>query len=144
MTTDKELTGSISGIREKIIRYYGYLEENTMKQMALKCSKMTFNEHFEIICSGKHEEPTYKEMEDFMLEEIWDDFDEKVAEVIQRVFPYLSEDEVDLELLELEKSYKDMHAEQIETATRMALKDFRSRVNGLRKDLQALRRKYTM
>ena len=144
MTTENETSGSISGVKEKIIRYYGYLEEVTLKQIAKKCAKMTFNEHFEIICSGKYEEPTASEMEDFILEEIWDDFDEKVSVVIQRLFPYLSEDDMDRELLELEKYYKEMHTEQITAATQVALKDFRARVNGLQKDLQALRRKYTM
>lgn len=144
MSAENETAGGISGVREKIIRYYGYLEETALKQVAKKCAKMTFNEHFEIICSGKYDEPSYKEMEDFILEEIWEDFDEKVAEVIQRLFPYLSDDEVDQELLELEKYYREMHAEQIETATRLALKEFRARVSSLQKDLNALRRKYTL
>ena len=83
-------------------------------------------------------------MEELVLEELHGNFDEKVAAAIARTCPNLNDEQADAELIRLEKLYIKEHEEQIRATTHAAIKDLKTRVKNLQKEVKALRRKYTV
>ena len=131
-------------IAQKIVRYYGYLEENYLKSIAKKSAKLVIGEYFGDICADMFEILSPEEMEEWVLEELNQDFDEKVVGAVERFYPDLSGNELDEKLMQLEKMYIREHQEQLKAATKVAIKELRTRVRALRKDVNLLRRKYTL
>lgn len=128
----------------QIVQYFAYFEESSLKGIAKKCSRMIVNENFGAICSEDFTEPSFEEMEELVLEELRGIFDEKVAAAIARSCPHLSDEQADAELIRLEAIYRKEHAEQIRATAYAALTDLRTRVKNLKKEVKALRRKYTL
>jgi len=145
MNTDMKSTDVSEGILgNQIIQYFAYFEESSLKGIAKKCSRLMIHENFGVICSEDYAEPSFAEMEELVLEELRGNFDEKVAAAIARTCPHLSDDEADAELIRLEKLYRKEHEEQIRATTHAAIKDLKTRVKNLQKEVKTLRRKYTL
>ena len=130
-------------LAEKIVRYYGYTEEVSLKNVAKTVAKLMINEYFDTICSGKFKSVTDDEMREWVVEELNRRFDEKVVEAVEQAYPHLSEEEIDAKVAAIEKLYQKEHENQVEGATKAALKEFRSRIAGLQKDVKTLKKKYT-
>jgi hypothetical protein len=131
-------------IAQKIVRYYGYFEENFLKSIAKKSAKLVLGEYFGDICADMFEILSPEEMEEWVLEELNRDFDEKVVGAVERFYPDLSGNDLDQKLIQLEKMYVREHQEQLKATTKVAIKELRTRVIALRKDVNLLRRKYTL
>ncbi len=129
-------------LAEQIVRYYGYTEEISLKNVAKTVSKMMINEYFDSICSGKFRNITNEEMREWVVEELNRRFDEKVVAAVEKSYPHLSEEEIDAKLSTIEKLYQKEHENQVAAVTKAAFKDLRSRVEGLQKEVGALKRKY--
>lgn len=130
-------------LAEKIVRYYGYIEEVSLKNVAKTVAKLIINEYFDSICSGNFKNLTDKEMREWVTEELNQRFDEKVVAAVEQSYPHLSEEEIDAKLASIESLYQKEHEAQVEAVTKAALKEFRSRVVGLQKEVKALKKKYT-
>lgn len=130
-------------LAEKIVRYYGYTEEVSLKNVAKTVAKLTINEYFDSICSGRLKIVSDDEMRQWVVEELNQRFDEKVVAAIEQSYPHLSEDEVDAKLAAIESLYQKEHEAQVAAATKAALKEFRNRVANLHKEVKALKKKYT-
>lgn len=102
------------------------------------------NENFGLICSEEYSEPSFEEMQELVLEELRGKFDEKVAAAIAQTYPQLSDEQADAELIRLEKIYRKEHEEQIRATTHAAIKDLKTQVKILQKEVKALKRKYTL
>lgn len=145
MNNDAKSTGVSEDILgNQIVQYFAYFEESSLKGIAKKCSRLMINENFGAICSQDYAEPSFEEMEELVMEELRGNFDEKVAAAIARVCPHLNDEQADAELIRLEKLYRKEHEEQIRAATHAAIKDLKTRVNNLQKEVKTLRRKYTV
>ncbi len=131
-------------IAQKIVRYYGYFEENFLKLIAKKSAKLVIGEYFGDICADMFEIFSPEEMEEWVVEELNRDFDEKVVGAVERFYPDLSGNELDEKMIQLEKMYIREHQEQLKATTKMAIKELRTRVKALRKDVNLLKRKYTL
>ena len=144
MNNDTKSTDVSEGILDnQIVQYFAYFEESSLKGIAKKCSRLMINENFGAICSEDYAEPSFEEMEELVLEELRGIFDEKVAGAIAQTCPHLSDEQADAELVRLEKLYRKEHEEQIRAATHAAVKDLKTRVKNLQKEVKTLRRKYT-
>jgi hypothetical protein len=141
-TKSTDVSEGISG--DQIVQYFAYFEESSLKGIAKKCSRLMINENFGAICSGEYAEPSFEEMEELVLEELSGIFDEKVAAAIAKTCPHLNEEQADSELIRLEKLYRKEHEEQIQAATHAAIKDLKTRIKNLQKEVKTLRRKYTV
>lgn len=130
-------------LAEKIVRYYGYTEEVSLKNVAKTVAKLTINEYFDSICAGRLKNVSDDEMRQWVVEELNQRFDEKVVAAIEQSYPHLSEEEVDAKLAAIESLYQKEHEAQVEAATKAALKEFRNRVGNLQKEVKALKKKYT-
>jgi len=128
----------------KIVRYYGYFGEYSLKGIAKTCAKLFISEHYRDLCFDNFEFPSEEEMKEWVLEEMKRNFDEKVVPLVEQTYPDLSERELDKEVERLEKKYEKEHSEQLISTTRAALKELRIRVRGLQKELKVLKRKYTI
>ena len=145
MNNDTKSTDVSEGILDnQIVQYFAYFEESSLKGIAKKCSRLMINENFGVICSEDYFEPSFEEMEELVLEELRGIFDEKVAGAIAQTCPHLSDEQADAELVRLEKLYRKEHEEQIRAATHAAVKDLKTRVKNLQKEVKTLRRKYTV
>jgi hypothetical protein len=140
----KSTDESESFLGNQIVQYFAYFEESSLKGIAKKCSRLMINENFGVICSEDYAEPSFEEMKELILEELRGIFDEKVAAAIARTCPHLNDEQADSELIRLEKLYRKEHEEQILAATHAAIKDLKSRVKNLQKEVKTLRRKYTL
>ncbi len=129
---------------DQIIQYFAYFEESSLKGIAKKCARLMINENFGVICSEDYSEPSFEEMEELVLEELRGNFDEKVAAAIARTCPHLNDEQADSELIRLEKLYRKEHEEQILATTHAAIKDLKTRVKNLQKEVKTLKRKYTV
>ncbi len=130
-------------LAEKIVRYYGYTEEVSLKNVAKTVAKLTINEYFDSICAGRLKNVSDDEMRQWVVEELNQRFDEKVVAAIEQSYPHLSEEEVDAKLAAIESLYQKEHEAQVEAVTKAALKEFRNRVANLQKEVKALKKKYT-
>jgi hypothetical protein len=130
-------------LAEKIVRYYGYTEEVSLKNVAKTVAKLTINEYFDSICAGRLKNVSDDEMRQWVVEELNQRFDEKVVAAIEQSYPHLSEEEVDAKLAAIESLYQKEHEAQVEAVTKAALKEFRNRVGNLQKEVKALKKKYT-
>jgi hypothetical protein len=130
-------------LAEKIVRYYGYTEEVSLKNVAKTVAKLMINEYFDSICTGKFKSVTVDEMKEWVVEELNQRFDEKVAAAVERSYPHLSEEEVDAKLAAIETLYQKEHEAQVEAVTKAAFKEFRYRLVNLQKEIKALKKKYT-
>lgn len=130
-------------LAEKIVRYYGYTEEVSLKNVAKTVAKLTINEYFDSICAGRLKSVSDDEMRQWVVEELNRRFDEKVVAAIEQSYPHLSEEEVDAKLAAIESLYQKEHEAQVEAVTKAALKEFRNRVANLQKEVKALKKKYT-
>jgi hypothetical protein len=128
----------------QIVQYFAYFEESSLKGIAKKCSRMIINENFGVICSEDYTEPSLEEMEELVLEELRGIFDGRVAAAIAKTCPHLTDEQADAELIRLEKRYRKEHEEQIRATTHAAIKDLKTRIKNLQKEVKALRRKYTV
>jgi len=145
MNNDTKSTDvSESILRNQIVQYFAYFEESSLKGIAQKCSRLMINENFGVICSEDYAEPSFEEMKELVLEELRGNFDEKVAAAIARTCPHLNDEQADAELIRLEKLYRKEHEEQIRATTHAAVKDLKTRVKNLQKEVKTLRRKYTV
>lgn len=140
----KSTDDSESFLGNQIVQYFAYFEESSLKGIAKKCSRLMINENFGVICSEDYAEPSFEEMKELILEELRGIFDEKVAAAIARTCPHLNDEQADSELIRLEKLYRKEHEEQILATTHAAIKDLKSRVKNLQKEVKTLRRKYTL
>ncbi|MGD9973316.1 MAG: hypothetical protein AB7S77_09670 [Desulfatirhabdiaceae bacterium] len=129
---------------DKISQYYGYFEENSLKGIAKKCTRLLINENFGLICGNEFIEPNYDEMEFLVLDILRKNFEEKVGNAIEQALPHLTEADIDSELDRLEKLYRREYQEQIRTTTNAALKELKTRIKNLQKEVKALKRKYTI
>ncbi|MBF0395423.1 MAG: hypothetical protein HQK78_01505 [Desulfobacterales bacterium] len=129
-------------IAEKIVKYYDYFEENSITTISKKCAKYIVNEYFEDICSNNFEIPSSEVIEEWVLEEVKHQFDEKVVEIIENTCPSMTEDEIDEQITKLEKMYERENKKQISAAANLASKELKSRIKSLQKDLIELRKKY--
>lgn len=145
MNNETKSTDASEGILDnQIVQYFSYFEESSLKGIAKKCSRLMINENFGVICSQDYAEPSFEEMQELILEALRGDFDEKVAAAIARTCPQLNDDQADAELIRLEKLYIKEHEEQIRATTLAAIKDLKTQVKNLQKEVKALRRKYTL
>lgn len=133
-----------NALANKIVMYYGYFEEHSLKGIAKTCAKLIISEHYRDICFDSFEFPSHEEMKSWVLEEMKQNFDEKVVPLIEQTYPQLSEAELDNEITRFEKRYEKEHVQQLESTARAALKELRTRVRGLQKELKELKRKYTI
>ncbi|WP_207682818.1 hypothetical protein [Desulfonema magnum] len=131
-------------LANKIIRYYGYFGEYSLKGIAKTCAKLIISEHYRDLCFDTFQFPNQEEMEKWVLEEMKQHFDEKVVPLIEQTYPDLSEEELEDEVARLERRYQKDHEEQLMSTTKAALKELRIRVRGLQKELKVLKRKYTI
>jgi hypothetical protein len=130
-------------LAEKIVRYYGYTEEGSLKNVAKTVAKLMINEYFDNICSGNFKNLTDQEMREWVTEELNQRFDEKVVAAVEQSYPHLSENEIDTKLAAIESLYRKEHEAQVEAVTKAALKELRSRVMNLQKEVKILKKKYT-
>ena len=130
-------------LSEKIVRYYGYFEENSLKSIAKTCAKLIINEYFNEICSGYFNIPTLEEVKEWVLDEINQDFDEKIMEAIDNTYPDMSDEEINTEIARLEKIYVKEHEEQLTATSKAAIKELHNRVKALQKEIEVLKKKYT-
>ncbi|MFO8086082.1 MAG: hypothetical protein R6U27_17365 [Desulfobacterales bacterium] len=130
-------------LAEKIVRYYGYTEEVSLKNVAKTVAKLMINEYFDSICTGKFKGVTDDEMKEWVIEELNQRFDEKVVAAVEQSYPHLSEEEVDAKLAAIETLYQKEHEAQVEAVTKAAFKEFRYRFVNLQKEIKALKKKYT-
>jgi hypothetical protein len=130
-------------LAEKIVRYYGYTEEVSLKNVAKTVAKLMINEHFDNICSGNFKNLTDEEMREWVIDELNQRFDEKVVAAVEQSYPNLSEEEIDAKLSAIESLYQKEHEAQVAAVTKAAFKELRSRVVGLQKEVKALKKKYT-
>ena len=128
----------------QIVQYFAYFEENSLKGIAKKCSRLMINDNLGAICSEDYAEPSFEEMEELVLEELRGNFDEKVSAAIARTCPHLNDEQADAELIRLEKLYRKEHTEQIRATTHAAINDLKIRVKNLQKEVKTLRRKYAV
>jgi CO dehydrogenase/acetyl-CoA synthase epsilon subunit len=130
-------------LAEKIVRYYGYTEEVTLKNVAKTVAKLMINEYFDNICSGSFKNLTDEEMREWVTEELNQRFDEKVVAAVEQSYPDLSENEINEKIAAIESLYQKEHETQVEAVTKAASKELRTRVINLQKDVRALKKKYT-
>ncbi len=130
-------------LAEKIVRYYGYTEEVSLKNVAKIVVKLMINEYFDNICSGNFKLPTKNEMREWVIEELNRRFDEKVVAAVEKSYPNLSEEEIETKLEAIEKLYEKEHENQVEAVNNAALKELRATVFALQKEVRDLKKKYT-
>jgi disulfide oxidoreductase YuzD len=130
-------------LAEKIVRYYGYTEEISLKNVAKVVVKLMINEYFDSICSGEFKYPSKEEMREWVLEELNRRFDEKVVTAVEKNYPDLSEEEIEAKLEAIEKLYEKEHENQVEAVINAASKELRARVFALQKEVKDLKKKYT-
>ncbi len=130
-------------LREKIVTYFGYVEEKFLKSVSATCAKIIIEEKFGDICSDRFDMPSLKEMEKVVLYELKRNFDRKVIHIVEQTFPDISDDELDSEIERLEGMYYQEHEKQIKTVTKAAVKELQIRVAGLKKEIRAIKTKYT-
>lgn len=131
-------------LAKKIVTYYGYFGEHSLKRIAKTCAKLIISEHCRELCFDDFEFPSHGEIKSWVLEEMKQNFEEKVMPIIEQTYPRLSEAELDEEISRLEKKYEKEHKEQLESTTRAAIKELQIRVRGLQKEFKELKRKYTI
>ncbi len=131
-------------LADKIVTYYGYFEEYSLKKIAQTCVKLLISEQYKDLCYDNFQMPSHGEMKDWVREEMKQNFDDKVMPLIERTFPDLGDEELDAEVDRLENMYEQEHGEQLESTTKAALKELRMRVRSLQKELKTLKRKYTI
>lgn len=133
-----------NGITEKIVTYFGYFEEYSLRSIAKTCARLIISEYFTEICNNTFEIPAYDEVRKWVVEEMKQDFDEKVMPLIEQTYPDFTDEELDREAQRLEKEYEKEHQEQVESTTKAAYKELRILVKSLQKELKTLKRKYTV
>lgn len=131
-------------LSDKIVKYYGYFEEYSLKSVAKRCVRLIIGEYFKDLCYDNFKFLTFEEMREWVLEEMKQNFEEKVVPLIEQTYPDLDEDEFDAKVSQLEKLYEKEHEEQLESTTKAALKELRIRVRALQKEMAVLKRKYTV
>ena len=131
-------------LSDKIVKYYGYFEEYSLKSVAKRCVRLIIGEYFKDLCYDNFKFLTFEEMREWVLEEMKQNFEEKVVPLIEQTYPDLDEDEFDAKVSQLEKLYEKEHEEQLESTTKAALKELRIRVRALQKEMASLKRKYTV
>jgi len=129
---------------DSISNQLGYFEDTSLKTIAKKCSKRIINENFGAICSESFIEPNFEELEILILDLLQEQFEERVGRAISDELPHLSETEIDAHLDRLSNHYRTEYREQIQSTTHAALKELKSRIKNLTKELKALKRKYTL
>ena len=130
-------------VAEQIVRYYGYTEEVSLKNVAKTVAKLMINEYFDVICTGKFRKVSDDEMREWVVDELNRRFDDKVVTAIEQAYPHLSEEEVDAKLEAIEKLYQKEHENQVQAVTKAAFKELNKEVANLQKDVKALKKKYT-
>lgn len=131
-------------LTEKIITYYGYYEENFLKSIAKTSVKLLISEKFKELCYGTFEFPDFEGMKIWVVEEMKQNFDDKVLPLIEETFPDLDDEGLDLKIIELEKQYEIHHQQQLDSIVKATLKELKVCVRELQKDLKTLKRKYTI
>lgn len=122
----------------------GYFEDASLKNIAKKCSRLIINENFGTICSGTFIEPNLEELEVMILDLLQQQFEDRVGRAIADAMPQLKECEIDAHLDRLSMGYRQEFQEQIRSTTHAALKDLKTRIKGLNKEIKALKRKYSL
>ncbi len=130
-------------VAEQIVRYYGYTEEVSLKNVAKTVAKLMINEYFDVICTGKFRKVSDDEMREWVVDELNRRFDDKVVTAIEQAYPHLSEEEVDAKLEAVERLYQKEHENQVQAVTKAAFKELGKDVANLQKDVKALKKKYT-
>ncbi len=74
-------------LANKIVRYYGYFGEYSLKNIAKTCAKLIISEHYRDLCFDTFQFPNQEEMEKWVLEEMKQHFDEKVVPLIEQTLP---------------------------------------------------------
>lgn len=122
----------------------GYFEDASLKNIAKKCSRLIINENFGTICSETFIEPNLEELEVMILDLLQQQFEDRVGRAIADSMPQLEECEIDAQLDRLSIHYRQEFQEQIRSTTHAALKELKTRIKGLHKEIKALKRKYTL
>lgn len=133
-----------SALEDKIVTYFGYFEEYSLKSTAKKVVKLIISEYYRELCYGTFEMLSYEEVEEWVLEEIKDHFEEKVLPLIEETCPDLDDEQLDAMIERLEEKYQQEHRIQLESTTKEALKELKIRVKALLKELATIKRKYTI
>ncbi len=131
-------------LADKIVIDYSYFEEYTLKKIAERCVKLVISEHYKDLCYDNFNIPSYEEMRELILEEMKQNFDEKVMPLIEKAYPDKNDEELDAEISRIETIYEKQHEEKLESTTRAALKELKIKVRKLQKELKELKRKYVL
>lgn len=137
---DKKTTDEV--LANKIVAYFGYFQEYSLKRIASKCAKLVISEHYRELCYENFKLPAYEEMEEWVLEELKESFDEKVTPLIEQTYPDWTEEEIEKEISRLENVFAEEYEEQLRSTTNAALKELRIRAKEIQKELNAVKRKY--
>lgn len=128
----------------KIIEYYGYFEEYTLKNLAKKCATLVISDNYNYICQENFSLPSHDEMKKMVMDEMKQSFDEQIVPLVEKNYPHLDDDELDDKISELEDLYEKEHEELVTSTAVAAIKELKMRVLGLSKELKALKRKYAV
>ena len=129
-------------LASKIVRYYGYTEEISLKNAAKTSAKLMVGEYFDGICTGTCGKIDEEQMRECVVEELNRRFDEKVLPAVEQTYPHLDDDELDAKLAAIEKLYQKEHEKQVNAVTKAALKEFKTLRSKLERDIQQLKKKY--
>jgi hypothetical protein len=122
----------------------GAFDRDSLTAIATKHSKLMIKKFFEEVESSSFEMPSHSDIEKMIEEGLeWGFDEEKVVADIKRTFPGWSEERVYEEVDKLEYMYEKERSKQIESITDTVVKECRSIVKDLQKEIRALKRKYT-
>ena len=138
---DKERLVHFSG---SILNDCGYFEENSLKRIAKTCTKLMISEKFDDICQGNFDLPSSEEIEECVIEEMRQTFDEKVVAAVEAAFPDMDEDDMEKYLAEIETSYRQLHDEKLRAAVTSVSKELNAQVRSIQEEIRELKRKYTV
>jgi len=128
----------------KIIEYYGYFEEYTLKNLARKCAILVISNNYNYICQESFSMPNHDEMKKMVMDEMKQSFDEQIVPLVEKNYPHLNDDELEDKVAELEDLYEKEHEDLVKSTAVAAIKELKMRVRGLSKELKALKKKYTV
>ncbi len=129
---------------DSILNDCGYFEENSLKRIAKTCTKLMISEKFDDICQGNFDLPTSEEIEECVIEEMRQTFDEKVVAAVESAFPDMDEDDMEKYLAEIENSYRKLHDEKLRSAVTSVSRELQVQVQSIQEEIRELKRKYTV
>ncbi len=126
-----------------IISYVGGFEEHSLMRIASRCARMAINYHFLELCGDSFQMPTFEAMRESALEEMKQEVEEQAPRIVEKHYPNLPEEIMDLYMNHICAEWEAEYAEQIKATTHAALKELGRLARSLQKEIKAIRRKYT-